>query len=583
MGRILGRDSRENWWAALDFLDERPGLKRLLYIGLPVIVLAAAAAVWQYGNWARNNSVRIARQWLDAGKLDRAGEAINEALAQQPTMPESWRLASEFAWRRGSREASVEFARKAAAVSRYDGANSLAWAEASILAGDLDSAKEAMGYLDPAFVSRSGRALRAKGEIERRAGHYADAIASFTSAARLDAARYGGPEAIDEVPLGISCLDAGGADRARGVELLQKWSRNLNWGAQSLRALLADAVNHADRAAVTQWAEELRSHPRCALGDVPTCLYALAAFNPERYQEMLAGLEAKERASPDQAAQMIGWLNQIGQPGEAVRWAGTLDHDGSRRPPVAVGVAEALRAGGQWAELVERTEDEEWGGDLDFLKWGYAWVAARRLSQDDRANSLWQSIRSDARTGPAHALLLGDSLAAWGYPSQAAELYWSAADRADLAYQAYGSLARLYQLQKDPVGQYKAFSKLYALRPADRPIANNFAYFAALTDEGSLSQVQRVAERNLEEEPGNETYRATVAFVLVKAGDPQRALNVLSPLVARGGPWSPAVAFAYGSALGGVGRRSEARQAFNSLDPAKLSSREIDWILGQLK
>ncbi|HEY1848715.1 MAG TPA: hypothetical protein VGG37_05890, partial [Opitutaceae bacterium] len=351
--RIFSRDARENFWAALDFLDERPSLKRFLYFGVPVIAAILAASAWGYENWAKNNSVRIARQWLDAGKLDRAGAAINEALAQEPNMPESWRLASEFAWRRGSADASVEFAKKAAVVSRYDGVNSLAWAEAALLAGDIDSAKEAVGYLDPSFVSHSGRALRAEGEIERRQGRLSDAIGHFSAAARLDASLYGGPVAIDEVPLGITYLQTKVAqDRAKGVELLERWSKSLNWGVESLRELLADAQVHADPAAVTRWAEELRSHPRCTLGDIPDCLSALEKFNPGLYQVMLSGLEKKERASPNEAAQMLGWLNQIGQGAEAVRWAGTLDPEGSRKPPVAVGVAEALRATGQWQRLL---------------------------------------------------------------------------------------------------------------------------------------------------------------------------------------------------------------------------------------
>jgi Flp pilus assembly protein TadD len=582
--RFLRRDGRDHLWAALDFLDARPSVRKFLYFGVPALALAAAGSVWEYQNWARNNSVRIARQWLEAGRLDRAGPAINEALTDEPSMPESWRLASEFAWRRGSKEASVEFARKAALVSRYDGPNSLAWAEAALLAGDLESAKEAIGYVDPSFARRSSRALRVQGEIARREGRNADAVIRFSEAAQLDARDYGGPAAIDEVPLGIACLNAGdGPDRNRGLDLLEKWSKSLNWGADCLRALLADAQAHGDPAAVTRWAEELRAHPRCTLGDLPTCLQALQKFNPERYQAMLAGLEAKERASPDEAAQMLGWLTQIGQGAEAVRWAATLERDGSRRPPVAVGVAEALRATGQWQRLYDLTEDEEWGNDLDFLKWAYAMVAARHLSLESQANSLWQSIRSDARTGAAHALLLGDTLVAWGYPSEAADLFWAAADRADLAYQAYGSLARLYQAQRDPLGEYRAFSKLNAMRPADRAIANNFAYYAALTDEGSLSQVQSVAQRNMEEEPGNPTYRATYAFVLVKAGDPQKALAVLAPLSSREGPKSPALAFAYGSALASIGRKSEARQEFGSLDPAKLSPKEIDWIQGLLR
>jgi len=113
---------------------------------------------------------------------------------------------------------------------------------------------------------------------------------------------------------------------------------------------------------------------------------------------------------------------------------------------------------------------------------------------------------------------------------------------------ALGTLARLYQVQRDALGQYKAFSRLNGLRPADRNIANNFAYFGALTDQGSQERIRRLAEENFSHEPGSLAYRATYAFVLVWSGQASRAMALLEP-VAHDWRKSPAVAFAYGATL----------------------------------
>jgi hypothetical protein len=43
------------------------------------------------------------------------------------------------------------------------------------------------------------------------------------------------------------------------------------------------------------------------------------------------------------------------------------------------------------------------------------------------------------------------------------------------------------------------------------------------------------------------------------------------------------VAIAYGAALAGVGRKPEARDVFNSLNPHALSPQEIDWVRAQLR
>src|SRR5271154_5537651 len=95
--RFMARDSREHVWALLDSLEARPALRRALLIGLPALVVAIGLGVWGYERWARSNSVRIAQQWLDAGRLDRAGAAIQDALRDEPELPASWHLASELA------------------------------------------------------------------------------------------------------------------------------------------------------------------------------------------------------------------------------------------------------------------------------------------------------------------------------------------------------------------------------------------------------------------------------------------------------------------------------------------------------
>jgi len=581
--RMLSRGARENLWALLDALDARPALKRSLIIGVPALLVLSGLGVWGYQHWARTNAIRIARQWLDAGRLDRAGAAVQDALSAEPDLPVSWSLASELAWRKGNRPASVEYARKAAAVGNYQAADVLAWAEASVLADDMEQAGQAMGHIDAATAAESPRALRLSGEIARRGHQFEEARDRFQAALRLDAGAGAGPLATDEVPLGIVCLQTGSpVDRKRGQALLAKWAPDLNWGTEALRALLADAVAHGDRAATAHWAQALSQHPRCTLGDVPVCLKALADSDPAAFHSMLAALEEKSAPDPNKSAQLLGWLTEIDQGAEAVRWGESLEPSTSMKPPIAVGIAEALRATQRWADLQAWLDRGDWGRDLEFERWALGMVAARQLGDAARADALWESLLSDGRLNPAHALFAGEALYAWGYPKESAELLWVAADRAELAYQALGSLARLYQVERDAAGQYKAWSRLNAMQPSDRKIANNFAYYAALTDLGSQTKVGKIAQDNFEKEPDNAVYRSTLAFVLVWGGQATRALKLMEPLA---GEWrkSPAVAFAYGAALAGVGRKPEAKEVFYSLNPRELSPRETEWIQNALR
>jgi hypothetical protein len=580
--RLFTRDARDHLWAFLDLLDARPALKRLLLVGLPIFLVAAGAGVWGYERWARTNSLRIARQWLDAGRLDRAGIAIRDALATEPGMPASWRLASELAWRKGNRASAADYAQKAAVVSQYKSDDVLAWAEAAILNDDIEQAAQAESYLDP--MSRaSPRALRIAGEIARRGRNFGDARDKFQAALQADVAAGVPSPAMDEIPLGIACLQTGSAaDEERGLTLLQKWSANANWGAEALRALLADAEARHDGAAIARWGEALRIHPRCTLGDIPVCLKAFEESDPARYRVVLGQLEGRSGANPTEAAQLIGWLNEIGESAEAVRWGQSLGPAISRKPPVIQGVAEGLRKLRRWSDLADWVERGEWGQEVAFIGWGYGLLAARQLGDDAKAASLWQTLFDDGRSSPAHALFLGDSLYSWGYPQDAAALLWAASERPELAYQALGTLARLYQIQRDAVGEYRAFSRLNTIRPSDRSIANNFAYFAAITSLGSQTQVQKIAADNFNREPGNIDFRSTYAFVLAWSGQAAQAMAIMEP-VAHEWKKSPAIAFAYGAALAGVGRKPEAKEVFDSLNPRGLTPQETDWIRTALR
>jgi tetratricopeptide (TPR) repeat protein len=581
--RVRSRDSRQHLWDFLDLLDERPALKRGLYIGVPVLVLAIAFGFWGYKNWEQRNAYGIARQWLDADRLDRAADAVQNALATEPDRPDSWRLASELAWKKGKRATSVEYAKKAAAVSHYQEDYVLAWAEAAILSDDASQAQEAERYLNPATAQESPRALRLAGEIARRGLRFTDARVAFQSALEADKNAGATYTAIDEIPLGIVSLQTGLAeDRARGVSLLSKWASDPTWGAEALRALLADAVAHHDREAVGRLAEGLRTHPHCTLADVPVCLKALADYDPVRYKAMLDPMEDQSRLNPTHAAELMGWLTQIGQAAEAVRWGDSLYPAAAQKPPIAPAIAEALRATRRWADLRDWVDRVDWGDDLGFLGLAYGMDAARRLADKPKADSLWNSLNSAGHANAAHALFAGDLLYSWGYPKEAAELLWTASDRPDLAFQALGTLARLYQVERDASGQCRVFSRMSAMRPDDRNIANNYAYFAAVTDGGSQMRIERIAESNFTEDPGNIIYRSTYAFVLVWMGEASRALALMEP-VSQEWKTSRAVAFAYGSALAGVGRKPEAKEVFDSLDFGNLCPQEQDWIRAALR
>lgn len=574
--RVKGFDLRDLWWRLLDALEAHRALRRALYAVLAILAVAGASWAWAYPWWTRHRAISIAHQWIAAGHLDYAAETVKQALADSPERPEVWRLAAEVARRRRNQAEAMDYSHHAAVLAPDNTEFTLEWAEDALLGEQPDIAERALAGLPAAAVSDSSHAQRIAGEIARRRVQLTAARDHFETALRLD-----GPLAIDEVPLGgVLLYSRDPAERQRGLALLTRWTGDREWGAAALRTLLGDALDHDDRPAMLKWAEALRAHPRCTLADIPNCLQAISRADDARFAGVLAVLEKNQAVNPSQIALLVGWLNQIGRSAEAVRWVRSLPPELTGKPPVVVVAAEAFRQTSDWAGLNAWVTDGDWGHDVEFIRLAYSMQAARQLGNNARADEFWRTVQGDAQTNGVHALFIADTFYTWGWQAEALTLLWMAADQPAVAMQALGTLARHYQTQRDAEGQYRTFRRLHALRAQDASIANNFAFFAALTanDYGSA---ERIARENHARAPANLAYLSTYAFVLCMQNHAGDALALLKPVA---GNWrqAPGMAFAYGLALAATDRKAEARPVLASLDPATLTTREEELVRAAL-
>lgn len=561
------------WWNLLDYFEARRSRRIALYSVGVLLLAGVAASIWVYPWWARRNAIQIARKWLDAGQLRNAADAVERASRLAPDRPEPWELAAELARRGGQLDKAREYARRAAEIAPADPVAVIGWAAAELLADHPLEAASALATLPAATVDASPEAQRLLGEIARRETNFPEARTHFENALKV-----GGPGPINEVPLGVVLIRSKEtADRERGLQLLGKWTSDEFWGAAVLRTLLTDAIEMNRRDDMVRWAEALRAHPRVLVSDLPTCLLALARADEARYRTVLAQLEKDHAISPDAAARLIGWLNQIGRSADAVAWIKTLPLPGMQRPPLAPLAAEAYRATDAWNDLYVWTNDADWGAETNFLRWSYAYVAARRLGNDTRSDELWRTLFNYAQVNPGHALFAASTLYSWGFAKEAEQLWWRVSEQnGPNVVEALGSLARLYQVNRDADGQYRAFRRLHNLRSQDPDIGNNFAFFAVL-----LGREQRLADevsrQNLERAPDNRIYLATRAFVLVQQEKFNDAIQLLRP-VAGEARQSPALAFVYGVALAGSGDKAQARSLLDLLPPQSLTVAETDLI-----
>ena len=575
--RLAAFHLRDVWWRLLDFFEASRAARLGLYLGAAVVVAGGSVWYWAYPAWARRSAVRIAREWLAAGQLRYAAEAVQQAAIADPTNPEPWLIAAELARLGGQKTKALEYSRRAVGLAPDNPPAVIAWAAAALRADLPAEAEHALDGLPLEFQTGSPHVQRLRGELARREQRLTPARNYFEAARRLE-----GPAAINEVPLGLILLNATDpVERQRGLTLLGKWKGDRDWGATTLRTLLDDALIRNDRPAIREWAEALRIHPGCTVADMPQCLLALARVDEPHYTEVVATLKKDHAVSPQAAAQLLSWLNQIGRGADAVDWMRTLPADALQRPPLVVAAAEALRQAGDWSALQAWTDGKDWGPEANFMRWTYGLQAAHMRGENTPADELWRTLYSHAQVHGAHGHFAASLLYSWGRVQEAEDLWWRVAEQeGQVAIEALGALARHYQVTRDAEGQYRVFRQLHLLRPQDAAVANNFAFFAALTGR-DMHNADKIARAHLAAEPRNPVYLATGAFVLVMQKRASEAQNLLKPLATEAGR-SPALAFACGLALAANGQKAEARKLLEGLPPASLTLREVELIKSML-
>lgn len=566
-------DVRDMWWALLDAWETRRWLRRAV-AGLALLAIAGSVLwFWFVPWWSARNAIKMTRQWMEAGRLDQAAQTVHGALRRNPQQPELWLMASDIARLNQQHALAVEYAHRAAGYKPGEARYTLAWASAALQAEKTKEAGEALESMPAQVRENSAFAQRLLGELSRRENNIAQATSHFEAALRLE-----GPGAVNEIPLGLCLIASDAPDtRRRGLDMLSGWTADATWGATAARILLDDATRHDERPSMKKWAAALLVHPLCTVGDVPKALGALAVADRESFVSTLESMKAGHHDSPERAAQLAGWLNQIGEYKKALEWLQTLPADSLERPPLVQARAEALRSLGDWTGLEAITSRGDWGSNLEILRWTYGLLAAKQLGDTRRADELWKTLYNHALASSVHAHFAGSLAYSWGMVEEAEKLWWRTADQhGGAAYESLGALARHYQVSRDATGQYKVFNKLHSLRPQEDDVTNNFVFFATLT--GNRQQAAELLARDLlKRHPGNPNYTATLAFVLLSKGLAAEALKLTTAFYDKPAT-PPGIAFVHGLALADTGSPEQGARILRSIEPTTLTLQEVDLI-----
>lgn len=568
--RLMGL--REIWWSVLDAWDAKRSFRRAVCWTAGLALAGGGAAAWLYPKYKDKEAVGAARSLIAEGRLEAARAEVRRAIEAAPDRAETWIVAAEFERALGHFALAAARGRVAADLEPANRAILFAWAEDSLAAGQPAEARRALGRLTAAEAAASAEAQRLFGELAGEEKDYAGAREHYAAALRLDGT---GPR--NEVPLGRWLLrSAQEAEREDGRMLLAPYVADPEWGAMAARSLLTDAAARNDVAEALRLAKILRVHPKREAADIPACLRVLVEADPAGFATVLDGLKAEHSANAKVAQELVEWLNVIGQPAEAVRWAETLPERFAKSGGLEAARAESLRLAQDWTGLARRVEEGDWGARLDFMRRAYGLEAARRLG-DEKQEARWRASLRDAvvnQGGPAFGA--ASRLFEWGAVEEASMLATQAADDPEVAEAALGLLARCDAAKKDAVALCRVLRRLHVLRPNDAAIADRLAYYSALTGQGTLA-ARTLARKNFETAPGNLEYRSTYGFVMVVQDDAAAAVDLLGDH-AREGSSSTAFAFAYGLALNGIREKEAARAWLALIDLRTLMPPEVELV-----
>ncbi len=100
----------------------------------------------------------------------------------------------------------------------------------------------------------------------------------------------------------------------------------------------------------------------------------------------------------------------------------------------------------------------------------------------------------------------------------------------------YSSVGDMYHIAKDNGTAYKYYRKALRINPRYAPVLNNYAWYIATSDgKKDLDKALKMSKITIENEPNNNTYLDTYAWILYLKGEYSEARKYLQRAIAYGG------------------------------------------------
>ena len=478
-----------------------------------------------YNSWRESRLLKRAAEELANRHYDAAIATAHEALRNQPdSLPAFFILAD--ATEKESRAETVSWRAQIARLTPDNLESQLNLASAALRFGQLETTRKALDQVAPADRERAAYQVVA-GWLARAQGNDGEVEQHFAAAVRAEPAN--DLYQFNLAVLQIHAADPEKSDGARAtLERLKKISGHR---AGSLRALLADAVQHDSLERADGYAQDLQMSPQVTFADYLLCLDFYRKLDAKKLNTVLEKVKPVAARTAGDLALLMEWMNRNGLGAEVLRWTEKLSPDLTTVPPPAIAVAEAFADAKNWSRLRRWTRSGAWG-DSEYLRLAYQAFASRQLRQsaaDAEHDALWHSAERAAAEKPEREVLLARLATRWNLTAESEQLWQRVMKNSPARREALEALLRIYRANNNLPELYRTSQRLHESSPNEPALTANYARLALLLDHNT-SDGQRAAKEAFERAPKDVNCAMTYAFSLYGLGRTAEGLEVVKTL-----------------------------------------------------
>ena len=548
--------------------------KHLFWYQRPVVWIAVGI-LGCLGFLAMPHAQRVYHRWTGVRKVQRATEALARndyetaiinargALATNAEDLEALRIMARTAEAAGSPQA-LDFRRQIEAIDPSDAENLLGLADASLKAGNIESAEHTLKS-----VPISAQASTRYHDVAAGIAWGRQDTNTFESHTE-QASQLAPSDDNYQLKLATLRLNAKSPElRAGALATLDQLSNKSPTRSAALRALIRDAITGGDLDRALKLANFLATAPDASIGDKLTRLSALhtlwgsdlqsfAAMRGVSKAELysrLGELQKETTVRPGDLTQVVRWMNEHHMALQVPEWVETLPAEIVSTPPVCAAVAESHALASNWTKLKETLESASWE-KLEHLRFAFLSRAFERLGDTGNAATAWNRALETAQPNPASLQQLIAEINSWGWEEKTEEALWKLAAKGQCPRWAAETLWSVASKRNDTSALYKASKLLLQADPKSVSARNNFILLALITQQDETA-AHPLAEALYKENSANSTIAPTYALSLFRRGRPSEAVGVLAmlPEAQLREPW---IAFYYSLFLTAAGKPDEA-------------------------